>query len=141
MKTIRVSVGNTTREVCGAEELQARYTRQNGFYGKAHTFQNGAGKIALVSYRTLVCYTDGGTLRVNANCPTSPTTMRHVREFCNQYAPHVDTSIKGWRGLQDAAAQCYADSDPNGEIDWGKLETECWDGATSAPPPCAGVHV
>lgn len=62
--------------------LEARYTHVKSHYGKAKVYEKD-GYFELYSYGTLVADYSGDTLNVYGQY--SQTTMRHLKDFINQY--------------------------------------------------------
>lgn len=64
-------------------ELQARYTNQKSFYGKAQVEHLNNGYRVLYSYNTKVCELDNNNNIVDIGY-YSATTSRHINDFLQQ---------------------------------------------------------
>lgn len=64
-------------------ELQAIYTNQNSFYGKAQVEHLENGNKALYSYSTKVCELDSNNNIIEIGY-YSATTSRHINDFLQQ---------------------------------------------------------
>ena len=76
--------------------LEPRHDRAKSFYRKATVVQDGS-KLELISYTTLVAEINLEERKAIIHGEYSVTTLRHIREFFNQFAPAVQTDIKTLR--------------------------------------------
>lgn len=77
------------------KELEPKFIRQKSYAKKAHVVGSD-GVVALYSYATNVMQYDVDTkvLHVGKYAAFSPTTLRHVRDFLQQYGIKFDLGIK-----------------------------------------------
>ena len=93
---LRHLVGISKREF-----LKPEHTPQKSFYKKALVFDDGKAKV-LVSYETPVVVVVGNVffkLQCDDRYTTSPTTMRHIREFLIQNG-FERMSVAEWRKVE-----------------------------------------
>ncbi|MCB0447678.1 MAG: hypothetical protein KDD03_09230 [Gelidibacter sp.] len=67
-------------------DLTSQYDSRKSFYGKAKVIKDN-GLIKLQSYNTIVASLNLTKKELKLHGYFSPTTARHIREFCYQYFP------------------------------------------------------
>ena len=87
MKMAQAATSNATSH--NIYELRAEYDKRQSFYGKAVIIDSGDA-LALNSYQEHVAtyWRNTGRLELLPGWDTSPTTIRHVKEFAAQTNQH-----------------------------------------------------
>ena len=112
--------------------MEPKYDSRASFYNKAHVIEEDDGSITLLSYNTPVArITKSGEAELLPMWDSSQTTLRHVKEFLQQYGynvgsksqlakmyPEVQASSRIGRKRPINAAESYG---------WVVDEDEAWD--------------
>ena len=112
--------------------MEPKYGSRASFYNKAHVIEEDDGSITLLSYNTPVArITKSGEAELLPMWDSSQTTLRHVKEFLQQYGynvgsksqlakmyPEVQASSRIGRKRPITAAESYG---------WVVEDWEAWD--------------
>lgn len=80
------------------QDLQARYTHVKSHYGKAKVEETATG-YKLYSYGTFIASVDKDGSNLFINGQWSNTTMRHIKDFVNQYSKRFVTTNNDIRDI------------------------------------------